>query len=73
MLARCRLKDTRHRILQIGNCRIRIYSETRPCEVMDEALPGLKNVLDPDWGGGVFGEVLDDGPIAVGDEVEWLE
>jgi len=25
------------------------------------------------WGGGVFAEVLDDGDIAVGDEVNWVE
>ena len=25
------------------------------------------------WGGGAFGEVLDDGPIAVGDVVGWDE
>jgi MOSC domain-containing protein YiiM len=73
MLTGIQLKDTRHRILKIGDCRIRIYGETRPCEVMDEALPGLKNALDKNWGGGAFGEVLDDGPIAVGDTVQWVE
>ena len=73
MLSGIRLMDTRGRVLQIGDCRIRIYGETRPCEVMDEALPGLKKALDNDWGGGAFGEVLDDGEIAIGDEVKWLE
>ena len=73
MLTGIRLMNTRGRILQIGGCRIRIYGETRPCEVMDEALPGLKNALDKDWGGGAFGEVLDDGEIAIGNEVKWLE
>ena len=73
MLTGIRLMNTRGRILQIGDCRIRIYGETRPCEVMDEALPGLKQGLDKNWGGGAFGEVLDDGEIAVGDEVKWLE
>ena len=73
MLSGIRLLDTRGRVLQIGDCRIRIYGETRPCEVMDQALPGLKQALDKNWGGGVYGEVLDDGEIAVGDEVSWLE
>lgn len=73
MLSGIRLMDTRGRILQIGDCRIRIYGETKPCEVMDSALPGLRNALGQDWGGGAFGEVLDDGKIAVGDEVKWLE
>ncbi len=73
MLSGIRLADTRHRILKIGDCRIRIYGETKPCEILDEALPGLRNALADDWGGGAFGEVLDDGDIAVGDPVEWIE
>jgi len=73
MLSGIRLMDTRGRVLQIGDCRIRIYGETRPCEVMDQALPGLKKALDKNWGGGAFGEVLDDGEISIGDEVRWLE
>ncbi|MEW6130851.1 MAG: MOSC domain-containing protein [Acidobacteriota bacterium] len=63
------LAKTRGQILRIGNCRIQIYGETRPCERMDEALSGLREALKTDWGGGVFGEVLDDGEIAVGDAV----
>jgi MOSC domain-containing protein YiiM len=38
---------------------------------MDEALPGLREAMARNWGGGVFAEVLDDGEIAVGDQVEW--
>lgn len=73
MLRGIRLMETRGRILQIGNCRIQIYGETKPCEDMDKALSGLKDALDKNWGGGAFGEVLDNGNIAVGDEVKWLE
>ena len=40
---------------------------------MDEAYEGLRAALDPHWGGGAFGEVLDDGDIAVGDAVSWEE
>jgi len=67
------LAGSRGRVLQIGACRIRIHGETRPCERMDEAHPGLRAAMEPDWGGGAYGEVLDDGTIAVGDTVRWLE
>jgi hypothetical protein len=40
---------------------------------MEEAHAGLQSALRPDWRGGVFGEVLDDGRIAVGDPVEWVD
>ena len=29
--------------------------------------------MKANWGGGAFGEVLDDGQIAVGDAVHWVE
>jgi len=57
------------RILTIGPVRIRIYGETRPCEQMEDAVPGLKAAMSVPWGGGAFGEVLDDGEIAIGDPV----
>jgi len=62
--------DARGKILKIGNVRIRIYGETKPCEQMEEAVPGLRNAMSVPWGGGAFGEVLDDGEITVGDPVE---
>jgi MOSC domain-containing protein YiiM len=73
MVSGVRLAESRDRILRVGACRLRIAGETRPCERMDEALPGLRSAMRVDWGGGVFGEVLADGEIAVGDDVEWEE
>ncbi|HUG00352.1 MAG TPA: MOSC domain-containing protein [Longimicrobiales bacterium] len=70
MVSGVRLHDTRGRLLIVGRCAIRIGGETRPCERMDEALPGLRETMRPDWRGGVFGRVEVGGEVAVGDPVE---
>ena len=62
--------DSRGHILKIGNVRVRIYGETRPCEQMEAVAPGLQELMRVPWGGGAFGEILDDGEISVGDRVE---
>ena len=58
-------------VLKVGAVRLRIYTETTPCERMDEVQLGLKALMAPDWGGGASAQVLDDGEIAIGDAVEW--
>jgi MOSC domain-containing protein YiiM len=73
MLRGVRLQDSRGRTLRVGGCRIRIFGETKPCAQMDGALPGLREAMYADWRGGAFGEVLDDGRIAVGDIAAWVE
>ncbi len=67
------LEGSRGRTLKVGQCRLRIAGETKPCELMEQALPGLKNAMYENWGGGAFAEVLDDGEISVGDSVGWLD
>jgi MOSC domain-containing protein YiiM len=71
MVSGIHLANSRGRILQIGQCRIRIFGETRPCEQMDAAMQGLREAMRSDWGGGAFGEVLDNGEITIGDKVLW--
>jgi MOSC domain-containing protein YiiM len=65
------LAHTRGRVLLVGSCRIAIGGELTPCERMDEAAPGLREALRTNWRGGVFGQVLDGGPVSVGDTVTW--
>ena len=58
-------------VLCLGEARVRIKGETRPCERMDEAAQGLRAALAVDLGGGVYGEVLTGGVVRVGDPVRW--
>ena len=73
MLTGVPLAGTRGRILRVGGARLRIRGETRPCNLMDEQHQGLRAALDADWGGGAHAEVLEGGPVRVGDPVSWEE
>ena len=66
-----KLAETRGKVLKIGGVRVAIGGETTPCERMDEYLPGLRAAMKPNWGGGAFAQVLDDGVVTIGDTVEF--
>ncbi len=62
------LSESRGQTLHLGECVVRLLGETRPCQLMDDAQPGLREALKPDWRGGAFGEIVVGGTIRVGDE-----
>jgi len=67
MVSGIRLRESRGQVLTLGEVRIRMGGETRPCERMDEQCSGLREALEPAWGGGAYGIVLDGGVLRVGD------
>ncbi|HET7584309.1 MAG TPA: MOSC domain-containing protein [Gemmatimonadaceae bacterium] len=65
------LRKSRGRTLRLGTTRVRVLGDVKPCNQMEEAVPGLRALMYPEWRGGAFAEVLDGGAIAIGDVVEW--
>jgi MOSC domain-containing protein YiiM len=73
MVSGLALANSRDRVLALGACQIRILGELKPCERMEDALPGLEATMYDDWRGGAFGEVLVGGEVSVGDEARWAK
>ena len=67
------LRGSRGRMLRLGQTRVRVAGEVKPCERMEEAVPGLRSLMFPDWRGGAFAEIIEGGAVAVGDTVAWEE
>jgi MOSC domain-containing protein YiiM len=65
------LERSRDRLLAIGACILRVGGETRPCERMEEAHRGLREVMSHQWGGGVWAEVVRGGEIRLNDPASW--
>ena len=59
--------------VQIGaSLVLEITGECDPCERMDALHDGLRAAMIPDWRGGFLSRVIEDGEIAVGDEIRIL-
>ncbi len=56
--------------LQIGSVLLEVTGETRPCDIMEAAQPGLRTALEPEWRGGVTCRVLRSGAVQRGDTVK---
>ncbi len=59
-------------IIEIGDVRLQVRMEVDPCSRMDEQFAGLREILRPDWRGGVGCAVLQGGSISIGDAVKIL-
>ena len=71
MVSGIELQEKQGHILTIGDVRVHIRGETKPCELMEEAQAGMKRALGKEWRGGIYGEVLNNGNIQIGDGITW--
>jgi MOSC domain-containing protein YiiM len=55
--------------IRVGPVLLEVTYQTVPCKRMDDAYPGLMKALSPQWRGGVSCRIIDNGTVALGDEV----
>lgn len=55
--------------IRVGAVEVEVINETQPCERMDELHAGLRAALSPSCRGGIYGRILNDGEIRIGDQV----
>lgn len=55
--------------VRVGTALLETTVETEPCERMEKLAEGLRAALTPDWRGGVCAKVIEEGAIAIGDQV----
>jgi len=67
------LHQTSGKRLKIGQLELLITRETDPCNRMQEAHADLFQALAKAWRGGVCCRVIQDGAIAVGDQVRLID
>jgi MOSC domain-containing protein YiiM len=65
------LRRSRGRVLRLGQALLRVAGEVKPCERMEESVPGLRALMFPEWRGGAFAEVVEGGTVTTGDTVAW--
>lgn len=55
--------------IRVGSALVEIIGEVFPCHNMDAVQQGLKLALKPQWRGGVYGRVVGEGEVTVGDQI----
>lgn len=63
------LPRSRGSVLRVGPVMLEVTGQTVPCSRMDEAFPGLRKALHPEWRGGVTCKVIESSEIHIGDPV----
>lgn len=63
------MADLIGKTVHVGDVVVDIKKETEPCGLMDELHNGLRKTLEPACRGGVHGQVVQGGNIAVGDTI----